>query len=129
MKKKVIIISILLIIFILLLLGIYKCPIKLIFGISCPLCGMTRAFFYAMQFNFKKAFYYHMLWPFVLVGIILHVLIEFKIVRLNKKIIYFLLYLFCLVNLIYYFYRLFNDSNVVYFNFSKSLIYKILTNS
>ena len=35
------------------------CLIKSTFGVSCPGCGMTRACFSALTFNFKQAFYYH----------------------------------------------------------------------
>lgn len=35
------------------------CPIRWLTGISCAGCGMTRALFYALQFQFDKAFYYH----------------------------------------------------------------------
>lgn len=35
------------------------CPIKWLFGISCPGCGMTRAIMAAVQFQFKNAFYFH----------------------------------------------------------------------
>lgn len=46
-------------------LGIYRCPFKLVFGINCPGCGMTRAFFAALQLDFKTAFQYHPLfWLF-----------------------------------------------------------------
>ena len=124
-KKTYIILSIFLIFVILLVLDIYKCPIKLLFGLSCPLCGITRAFLSAFKLDFSKAFYYHLLWPFILIGLIIHVLYEFKIIKLNKKIIYIFLYTFSIINLIYYFYRLFSGSDIIYFDFTKSLIYKI----
>ena len=45
--------------------GIYRCPIKLIFGINCPGCGMTRAFSAALRLDFKTAFQFHPLfWLF-----------------------------------------------------------------
>ena len=53
-----------LVIVVLQLVGI-TCPIKHILGISCPGCGMTRAYISAMTLQFDKAFYYHPLWPFV----------------------------------------------------------------
>ncbi len=37
----------------------YKCPIKLITGINCPGCGMTRAFKSAVMLDFAGAFSYH----------------------------------------------------------------------
>lgn len=35
------------------------CPIKMITGISCPGCGMTRAYLSLLRFDIAKAFYYH----------------------------------------------------------------------
>lgn len=39
------------------------CPVKTIFGIPCPGCGMTRALIFAARGNFERAFYYHPLFP------------------------------------------------------------------
>lgn len=52
---------------ILCILGIYRCPFKLIFILDCPGCGMMRAFCAALQLNLKTAFQYHPL--FLLFGI------------------------------------------------------------
>lgn len=38
------------------------CPIKFIFGVSCPGCGMTRACISALCLKWNDAFYYHPLW-------------------------------------------------------------------
>ncbi len=37
----------------------YKCPIKFIFGIDCPGCGMSRAFLALCLLDFKAAHDYH----------------------------------------------------------------------
>ncbi len=65
MYKKIIIIIIAAI-----ALLFYKCPIKLIFGIDCPGCGMTRALIAAFQLDFKRAFSYHQLFPIPILGVI-----------------------------------------------------------
>lgn len=44
------------------LLGI-GCPIRFMTGVSCPGCGMTRAWWYALQGMFQKAWHYHPLFP------------------------------------------------------------------
>jgi len=54
------------------------CWINRTTGLHCPGCGATRAVYYLMRFNFKKAFYYHaygaVIAPFVLyVGVALTV--------------------------------------------------------
>lgn len=65
--KIQIIIGVLLFILLLNLFHI-SCPIKFITGISCAGCGMTRAWFSLLHFNFSAAFAYHPLFvlgPFV----------------------------------------------------------------
>lgn len=126
MKKNIFVYILLCIIFILSILKIYYCPLKYFFGLSCPTCGLTRAILYALQFNFSKAFYYHLFWPFVIIGFIIYLLYDFKIIKINKKYLLFISIIICFLNLIYYFYRLFNGSSIVYFDFTESLIYKIL---
>ncbi len=50
----------------LLLVLFYCCPFRLFFGVSCPGCGMTRAFLAACTADFEKAFSLHPLVPFLL---------------------------------------------------------------
>ena len=45
----------------------YRCPFKLITGIDCPGCGMTRAFKATVRLDFASAFEYHPL--FWLIGL------------------------------------------------------------
>ena len=56
-------------------LGI-TCPIKYVSGISCPGCGMSRACFSAICFDFDAAFAYHPLWilllPFAVTAVALY---------------------------------------------------------
>ena len=42
------------------------CPFKLITGLPCPGCGLTRAFMALFTFNFLDSFRYHPLWPLVI---------------------------------------------------------------
>jgi hypothetical protein len=54
----------------LLIIGLYglmfafgiTCPIRYVFGVSCPGCGMTRACISALRLDFTAAFAYHPLW-------------------------------------------------------------------
>ena len=111
-------------VFLLVILGIYKCPFKYVFGISCPTCGITRAVFYALHLNFNRAFYYHLAWPFVMIGFIVYILIVFGFLKFNEKYLY-VMYIIGFLNLLYYFYRLFSESAIVNINFVDSFIYKI----
>ena len=125
-KRYIFAISLAVVLTLLIFLGIYQCPLKFLFGLSCPFCGITRAIYYALQLNFKKAFYYHLFWPIVLIGIIIHVLYEFKLITKYKKTMMIFLYIFVFINFFYYIYRFTNGSNIVYFDFHESLIYKII---
>lgn len=42
------------------------CPIRILFGLPCPACGMTRACLAALTFDFAKAFYIH---PLFILGV------------------------------------------------------------
>ncbi len=35
------------------------CPIRFLFGIPCPGCGITRAWLFALRLDFAQAFSYH----------------------------------------------------------------------
>lgn len=50
------------------------CSFVLLFGIPCPLCGVTRALWYCLQLRFADAFCIQPLWPLVPVGLVLFVL-------------------------------------------------------
>lgn len=125
-KKQILIIIISLFILILLsLLGLYRCPFKYIFGIPCPLCGMTRAFISLLKLDISKAFYYHAFWPVIVVLFILYFIFLFKNIKINKKMV-FVLDVIGILNLVYYFYRLFFLPGVLHIDFENSILYKIL---
>ena len=46
------------------------CPIHALTGVSCPGCGMTRAWLAVLRLDFKAAFYYHPLFWTVPVALI-----------------------------------------------------------
>ncbi len=46
--------------------GPVLCPMALLLGMPCPGCGITRAFGHATHGQFREAFGYHPLWPFLL---------------------------------------------------------------
>ena len=41
----------------------FPCPLLLLTGLQCPLCGMTRAAASLLRLDFAAAFAYHALWP------------------------------------------------------------------
>ncbi len=60
-----------------------SCIIKNITGLPCPTCGMTRAYKYFLQGEFKDAFYYH---PLFLLVIPVAVIIFFRKDPLIEKV-------------------------------------------
>ncbi len=99
------------------------CPIKFLTGISCAGCGMTRAWFHALQFNFRAAFYYHPLWLLAPVLIILLLLYQ----KLNKKFFIASLTTIVLIFIIVYIIRLISPNDtVVIIDISQSAVIKLL---
>ena len=52
------------------------CPVRRLFGVSCPLCGMGRACLCALRLDFGAAFRFHPLWPLTVPGLTAWVLAE-----------------------------------------------------
>lgn len=97
------------------------CPIKYLFGISCPGCGMTRALLSAVTLDFPRAFYYHPLWVGVIpAGAALFLLSKFK-----KQRAFRVAGIVCIaVMLAVYVYRLTGDGSIVVFEWSEGFICK-----
>ena len=84
-------------------LDIYKCPISLVFGISCPTCGVTRALISLVQLDFSAYAEYNIM--------ALPLLAAFGLALLGnyfkrKKFLYVILYSILAVNSVYYAVRL-----------------------
>lgn len=82
---KIIGICIIIGLFLLMCFGIYECPLRCVVGIPCPLCGMFRAFMNLIKGDLAKAFYYHPLWPVVVVAVVVALLKRFRIIHLTKR--------------------------------------------
>lgn len=98
------------------------CPIRYILGISCPGCGMTRAWLAVLRLDFAAAFSYHplfLLGPLAIMIIIFHPWIDFKKWRWVGIL---LILLFIIVYLLRLF--IFPD-HIVNSNFTNGLIYNI----
>ncbi|MBO4890966.1 MAG: DUF2752 domain-containing protein [Lachnospiraceae bacterium] len=50
------------------------CPIRFFTGISCPGCGMTRAYIELLHFDPAHATFFHPLWPLPMIFVLLYVL-------------------------------------------------------
>ncbi len=120
------VISVILFYSILMLCGI-TCPIKFLTGISCPGCGMTRACLAAIHFEFKEAFLYHPLWPFLMPVLIF--LFNFRYSN-KSKAFYVLLLSSAALMIVTFLIRMIGRLNteVVCFEPRSGFIFKLLNN-
>lgn len=122
-KNKELILSGLIVILIyglLFIIGI-TCPIKYITGISCAGCGMSRAYFSLLHFDFKSAFYYH---PLFMIPPIFFLIYIFKS-KINLKFYKFFMLTIILLFVIVYLYRMLNGSDgIVVFQPKNGLLFR-----
>ncbi len=104
----------------------YKCPIAWFFGISCPGCGMTRALIAAAQLDFERAFYYHPLFPVVVLLIISAVVIYVKKIQLSSRVKIIITVALSAIFFAVYLYRLFHGSDIVKVDFEYAIWHKML---
>ena len=98
------------------------CPIRRFWGISCPGCGMTRAWIALLHFDVNTAFIYHPLFFLPPVALIIFLLRK----KLNKKLYYTLFAIILTAFIIVYIYRLFNCHNgIVVFEPQNNIIHRI----
>lgn len=70
------------------------CPLKKIFNISCPSCGLTRSIRAIFNLNFKKSIYYNILGiPFLLTFLIIYLLIIHDLIKKENYLSSFCSYL------------------------------------
>ncbi len=62
------------------------CLIKSLFGIECPVCGVTRSVLSMFHFNFPLSFQYHPLGPFVFLLLMLSLVYFLLAIILRDKI-------------------------------------------
>ena len=99
------------------------CPIRLLTGVCCPGCGMTRAALCCCRLDFQGAFYCH-----PLIFTIPLFALAFYIFRKNKKAEYIVLTALCISLLGVYIYRMAcgTSPDVVYFHPDQGVIYKFI---
>ena len=100
------------------------CPFRLLTGVSCLGCGMTRAYLSAVSFDFAKAFYYHPLWPLVPVAIVSYVWARIKKPKLGNPIIFVSA---CAMLAVYIIRWFTGPSEVVYADFTETIYYMVWT--
>lgn len=98
------------------------CPIKLLTGVSCAGCGMSRAYLSLLHLNFREAFHFHPLFICPIVFIAVFIMTKFGFSQKKAKSIYcIMLFLFIGV----YVYRMANPNDgIVVFEPQNGLIFK-----
>lgn len=125
MKKNIEFLLILLLGFFYILISCYffgkACPFQILFGFSCPACGMTRAIQSALRFDFKSAFYYH---PLFCLSPIFFVILNWIVKGKNKKYLIYITTITVILFLMVYFIRIFLDSDVLIFDYTNGILYQ-----
>lgn len=104
------------------LIGI-TCPIKFATGISCPGCGMTRAWLAVLRLDFATAFYYHPLFMLPPIAVILFL----SKAKINCKLYKLLILTICASFVITYAYRLMvTQGDIVVFEPCNNILFRLL---
>lgn len=112
---------------VLVVLRIYKCPLDFVFGIPCPLCGITRAFLALLHGDISMAFYYHPLWPVILLAGILYILYLIGIIKASRAVHDAGGCILCVLLILCYVWRHLSGSPVVRIHPDTSLIFRIIS--
>ena len=99
----------------------FGCPIRLVCGVCCPGCGMTRAVLALLRLDPAAAWHFHPLVFLMPVAVVIFLLRK----RLSNKALYCIAGCFLLVFLAVYIYRLLAHSDIVYIQVEQSLLGKI----
>ncbi len=108
---------------IILILSFYRCPLYFFLGIPCPFCGMTRAFLCVLNGEFMESFYFHPLWPLVIVAGIIFILVKIKILKLSGKAVNILAFIAAFLFLLCFILRHVYHSPIVQIDLSKGILF------
>ena len=101
----------------------FGCPVRLLTGISCPGCGMTRAVLALLRLDIGLAIEMHPLVFLLPVAAAVYLLRK----RIPKKAMSALCVFALILLTAVYFVRLNGQSDIVYADFESGLIYKIFS--
>lgn len=112
------------VILIFLILTRFTCIIKLITGLPCPSCGMTRAYLSLLHLNIKDAWNYHPLFWFIPPVILFIIISEKPLFHDKKKQALFLIAVFFIIFSVYSYRMIKLFPNIPPMDYNKnSLIY------
>ena len=102
------------------------CPTKRLIGMSCPGCGLSRAYFSVFKLNFRQAFWFHPLWPLMPLGMIAAIVLCIKNkLRTAATLLFCIFGIFITVWII----RILLGDSVVAFDVQNSLLGSAIQNS
>ena len=107
------------------ILFLYKCPYSYLFGICCPGCGMTRAFWALLHLDLQGAFHYHPLFGVVIAAVLGWMGEQLGLLHFSNRQKSAAFWIGCAAFLIVYVIRLLSGSDVVFIDFENSLIYRL----
>lgn len=108
------------------LLVCYRCPFDFLFGISCPGCGMTRAFWALADLDLKGAFHAHPLFPVVVVLAVGYLLEKAGRIRLAEKRRNGILITVCVLFIAVYLFRLWQGSDIVRICPEEGMVFRLI---
>ncbi|MBQ9887502.1 MAG: DUF2752 domain-containing protein [Lachnospiraceae bacterium] len=121
-RREDIIIMIGVILAVVLFYALFGCPIKRVTGLSCPGCGMTRAWLSLLHGSVHEAFHYHPLFitaPFIVMAVLFGN-------RLPEKYLHIFWCVIAAAFIVCYVIRIVNKSDVLEFDFRNGVIGRIL---
>lgn len=102
--------------------SIAGCPIRLLTGVSCPGCGMTRAWLRVLSLDFPGAFRFHPLWPVPLIVIVLYLRLYKKNPKAWNTVLYAAFLLFAATYII----RIYMHSPVIVIQPREGLLLRVI---
>ena len=84
--KDFLVVCLVLLVCFIFLVTIYECPTLYFLGIHCQLCGMSRAFFSLAKLDISAAFYYHPLFPLVILIVIYEFIKWLEVIKPSLKV-------------------------------------------
>ena len=103
----------------------YHCPFLYFLGFLCLGCGMTRAFLSLLHFDIRMAFYYHPLFPIVILTGCYFIVEKLGIYQMSDKMKKIFLSIIVFLFVMTYFIRIQFEHSPIKIEIKESFFYKI----
>lgn len=104
----------------------YRCPFDYFLGIPCLGCGMTRAFLSLIHLDIKNAFYYHPLFPIIILIGMDWILEKVGVYKMPNKAKWYIGYSICFLFVITYLIRIQSDNSPIKIEIKESFFYRVV---